>query len=69
MRRRVGSARSLFQTADMGEQGKLLNHVADLIDAGELRSTVTETLSPINAANLKAAHAILESGKVVLTGF
>ena len=57
----------------MGEQGKLLNHVADLIDAGELRSTVTETLSPINAANLKAAHAIFESGKargkVVLTGF
>lgn len=65
--------RSLFQTADMGEQGKLLNHVADLIDAGKLRSTMTETLSPINAANLRAAHAILESGKargkVVLTGF
>ena len=65
--------RSLFQTADMGEQGKLLNQVADMIDAGKLRSTMTETLSPINAANLKAAHAILESGKargkVVLTGF
>ncbi|MBB4103316.1 zinc-binding alcohol dehydrogenase family protein [Allorhizobium borbori] len=65
--------RSLFQTADMGEQGKLLNQVADMIDAGRLRSTMTETLSPINAANLKAAHAILESGKargkVVLTGF
>jgi len=53
----------------MGEQGKLLNHIADLTDTGELRSTVTETLSPINAANLKAAHAILESDKVVLTGF
>ncbi|PZU20989.1 MAG: zinc-binding alcohol dehydrogenase family protein [Shinella sp.] len=65
--------RSLFQTADMGEQGTLLNQVADMIDAGKLRSTMTETLSPINAINLKAAHAILESGKargkVVLTGF
>lgn len=65
--------RSLFQTADMGEQGKLLNQVADMIDAGKLRSTMTETLSPINAINLKAAHAILESGKargkVVLAGF
>lgn len=65
--------RSLFQTADMGEQGKLLNQVADMIDAGKLRSTMTEALSPINAINLKAAHAILESGKargkVVLTGF
>jgi NADPH:quinone reductase len=34
---------------------------------------VTETLSPINAANLKKAHATIESGKVrgkiVLEGF
>lgn len=65
--------RSIFETADMGEQGKLLNAVADLVDADKVRSTLTETLSPINAANLRKAHAMLESGttrgKVVLEGF
>ncbi|MDK4716053.1 zinc-binding alcohol dehydrogenase family protein [Rhizobium sp. CNPSo 4039] len=55
--------RSLYQTADMNEQGKLLNEVARLIDTGKIRTTITETLTPINAANLKKAHATLESGK------
>ena len=31
--------RSLFETADMDEQGKLLNEVARLIDAGTLHTT------------------------------
>lgn len=65
--------RSLFETPDMGEQGKLLDEVAHLIDAGKLRTTVTEVLRPINASNLRAAHAIIESGKargkIVLEGF
>ncbi|MER8376032.1 zinc-binding alcohol dehydrogenase family protein, partial [Mesorhizobium sp. M1406] len=55
--------RSIYQTADMDEQGKLLNEVAALIDAGKIRTTITETLAPINAANLKKAHATIESGK------
>ncbi len=65
--------RSLFETPDMGEQGKLLDEVARLIDAGKLRTTVTDVLRPINAANLRNAHAIIESGKargkIVLEGF
>ena len=65
--------RSLFETPDMDEQGKLLNEVAHLIDAGELRTTVTEVLRPINADNLRRVHAIIESGrargKIVLEGF
>jgi NADPH2:quinone reductase len=65
--------RSLYETADMNEQGKLLNEVARLIDTGKIRTTITETLTPINAANLKKAHATLESGKargkIVLEGF
>jgi zinc-binding alcohol dehydrogenase family protein len=65
--------RPLFQTADMAEQGALLTRVAKLVEAGQLRSTLTEAKSPINAANLRAAHALLESGKargkLVLTGF
>lgn len=65
--------RSIFGTPDMAEQGKLLDEVARLVDAGRIRSTVTQTLSPINAANLKTAHALIETGtargKIVLEGF
>lgn len=65
--------RSLFETADMAEQGRLLTEVAKLVDGGQIRTTVTETLSPINAANLKTAHQLIETGsargKIVLEGF
>jgi len=65
--------RSMFQTGDMAEQGKLLNKVSSLIDDGRLKTTLNEVLSPINAENLLKAHAILESGKskgkIVLEGF
>ncbi|KQB54612.1 NADPH:quinone reductase [Pseudomonas endophytica] len=65
--------RSLFETPDMIEQHNLLNRVAGLIDAGTLRTTVGEHFGTINAANLRRAHALLESGKskgkIVLEGF
>ncbi|MCB2252052.1 zinc-binding alcohol dehydrogenase family protein [Pseudomonas chlororaphis] len=65
--------RSLFETADMQEQHKLLNRVAELIDAGILKTTLGEHFGTINAANLRRAHALLESGKakgkIVLEGF
>ena len=65
--------RSSFQTPDMIAQHNLLNDVADLIDKGVLRTTLAETFGTINAANLKRAHALLESGKsrgkIVLEGW
>jgi NADPH2:quinone reductase len=65
--------RSSFQTADMIAQHMLLNDVADLIDKGVLRTTLDQTFGTINAANLKRAHALLESGKsrgkIVLEGW
>ncbi len=65
--------RSLFQTADMEEQHRLLDRIADLVDAGTLRSTLTEVVGPIDAATLKRAHAMIETGhtrgKLVLAGF
>jgi zinc-binding alcohol dehydrogenase family protein len=65
--------RSKFQTPDMQKQHELLNSVADMIDAKTLRTTVGEHFGTINAANLKRAHAFIESGKargkVVLEGF
>lgn len=65
--------RSTYQTPDMIEQHKLLDEVARLVDEGVIRTTTSETLTPINAANLRKAHALLETGrtvgKVVLEGF
>lgn len=65
--------RSLFETPDMIEQHKLLNRVAELIDAGTLKTTLGEHFGVINAANLRRAHELLESGKtkgkIVLEGF
>jgi zinc-binding alcohol dehydrogenase family protein len=65
--------RSLFKTRDMIEQHRLLNEVADLVEAGLLTTTLTKELGPINAGNLKHAHALIESGrsygKIVLSGF
>jgi zinc-binding alcohol dehydrogenase family protein len=57
--------RPRFQTPDMIEQHKLLNQVSEWLDAGRLRGTLREKLSPINAANLRKAHEKLESGKTV----
>ena len=65
--------RSMFETPDMGEQGRLLAEVAALVDAGRIRTTVNANFGAINAANLRRAHALIESGtaqgKVVLQGF
>ena len=65
--------RSSFQTPDMIAQHHLLNDVADLIDKGVLRTTLDQSFGTINAANLKRAHAHLESGKargkIVLEGW
>jgi zinc-binding alcohol dehydrogenase family protein len=65
--------RSLFETADMIEQHRLLKRVAELVDAGTLKTTLGEHFGSINAANLRRAHGLLESGttrgKIVLEGF
>lgn len=66
-------ARAKFRTEDRIEQHRILNRVASLVDAGELRSTRSAHLGAINAANLRQAHRQLESGsvigKVVLAGW
>ena len=65
--------RSIFETPDMIEQHNLLDEVSRLVDQGVLRTTLGEKLGRINAANLKRAHAMVESGKsrgkLVLEGF
>ncbi len=65
--------RPMFETADVLEQNRLLAEVARLVDAGKIKTTLGETFGMINAANLRRAHALIESGKakgkVVLEGF
>ncbi|WAH44522.1 zinc-binding alcohol dehydrogenase family protein [Alicyclobacillus fastidiosus] len=65
--------RAMYETDDMIEQHHLLNQLADLVDAGRVKTTLTEVLSPIHAANLRKAHAMIESGstigKIVLENF
>lgn len=64
---------TLFGAPDVARQGALLAEVAALLDAGVLRSTLTQEFGAITAANLRRAHTHVESGralgKVVLQGF
>lgn len=65
--------RSLFGTADMIEQGRLLNKASELVDTAAIKTTLGEHYGVINAENLRRAHILLESGKakgkIVLEGF
>ncbi len=66
-------ARAMHQTPDMIEQHKLLTWVAEEIDAGRIRTTVNKVFTPINAANMREAHRLVETGtakgKIVLEGW
>ena len=65
--------RALFTTPDIIEQHNILNRLAELVDAGTIRTTANENFGTINAENLRRAHAMIEShqarGKVVLEAF
>jgi NADPH:quinone reductase-like Zn-dependent oxidoreductase len=57
--------RSLFETPDMIEQQKLLARTADLVDAGTLRTTMTQAIGEFNATGLREAHRAVESGRMI----
>ncbi len=65
--------RPMYGTEDTGKPGELPSEVSRLIDDGTLRTTLGESCGTINAANLKRAHAHIEShrarGKIVLEGW
>lgn len=54
--------RPVCATDDMLEQHRILQRVARLLDEGVLRHTVRQQLSPVNAATMLRAHALLERG-------
>ena len=66
-------ARGILKTRSMSAQHRTLEAIAHLVDTGVLRTTMTENYGAINAANLKRAHAAIETGrargKIVLEGF
>lgn len=57
--------RAKFETPDMGEQGRLLDAVAGLIDDGRVVSTLTTRLDGFTPENLRRAHELVESGRSV----
>ncbi|AWB43303.1 zinc-binding alcohol dehydrogenase family protein [Paenibacillus sp. CAA11] len=57
--------RAKYETADMIEQHHLLNKVAEWVDAGKLRTTLTKRLAPIHAETLRKAHELVETGAMI----
>lgn len=57
--------RPMFQTADMIQQHHLLNELSRLVDQGVIRTTIKEKLAPLDAATLRKAHALVESGRTI----
>jgi hypothetical protein len=41
--------RSVFQTEDVEAQNDLLTRLSQMIDSGQIRTTLAEVLGPINA--------------------
>ena len=66
-------ARGMQKTPTISAQHRTLEAIAHLVDSGVLRTTLTEHYGTIDAANLKRAHAAVETakvrGKIVLEGF
>ena len=70
---RVGILKLLHQQGPMNvnavaaamdmPQSSISANVQSLEDAGLIRTTLDQRLGSINAANLKRAHALIESGK------
>ena len=54
--------KSYYQTADMITQHDILDKIAQMLDSGKLRCTMTKSLTPLNATNLRKAHKLVESG-------
>ncbi len=57
--------RSMFQTDDMIEQHNVLEHLAQMIDQGQIKTTLTKTLSPINLENIAQAHELIERAQMI----
>jgi zinc-binding alcohol dehydrogenase family protein len=57
--------RSMFETEDISEQGKLLARVAGLLDKGILMTTRQKTFTGLTPENIRAMHIKQESGTMM----
>lgn len=57
--------RTQFHTPDIAEQGRILARVADLVDSGKVKTTMTTRLQGINAATLRKATEMVEQGHMI----
>ncbi|MEA2559213.1 MAG: NADPH:quinone reductase [Acidobacteriota bacterium] len=57
--------RAMYETPDMEAQHEILDRTAGLLEDGTLRHTLREVCGPLNAENLREAHARLESGRTI----
>lgn len=49
----------------MEAQHDLLDETASLLESGALRTTQTRSFGPLNAENLRKAHAAVERGDMI----
>lgn len=65
--------KSYYHTDNMQTQHIILDKIAQLLDEDKLKGTLTQSLSSLNADNLRKAHSLVESGhmigKVVVSGW
>ncbi|MEM9527841.1 MAG: zinc-binding alcohol dehydrogenase family protein [Bacteroidota bacterium] len=57
--------RSMYTTKDIARQHQILNHLAELLDAGIIQTTLKKTLEGFTVANHQEAHRFQESGKAI----
>jgi len=57
--------RPMFKTHDLIAQHHLLNSIAELLDEGQIISTLTENIGSITAENIQKAHRQLLSGSTI----
>ena len=58
-------ARPMYQTPDMQAQHDILEEAGRLLENGTLRHTMKEHYGALDAANLRRAHAAIESGRMI----
>jgi zinc-binding alcohol dehydrogenase family protein len=58
-------ARSLHQTPDMIQQHHILTEISRLVEAGRMRSPLTENLGAMTVATLLEGHRRLQSGTTI----
>lgn len=57
-------AKSMHKHNEISQQ-KILSEIAEMVDAGKLKSTAHTILSGLNENHLKQGHTLLESGKAI----